>query len=757
MMTRSQLSRWATRLSAGLAIGLASDAIALDGDPGLHSVSTFTAGELVATATSEDDLARVVDSFAVSGIGDAHFRALTEKFESSIAKREADRVAKLDEVNTELDEKLTEAHASEGLVDRAIALAGAMRLTVEAQIISPSRDEFMAQPKVTNLIRETRRVAAEAERENEWMLANELYARLSALLDIEGEFKSDVERLGRRLSMVRLYAPEKFRELIAEHRERHGEDAPPPYNAYGDTFQEKLAPITVQAVERALQHASFKHVDLASKGAMAPMLIAGLDAIESLVTTGELAKVLKGLADDDARAEFVLFIGKQREEIVTKQRDSRRGVGLAELDNTLSRMLAVNRFSIKLSEQSLLHEFGNGAMSALDAYTAVIWPDEVKRFQRNTKGEFVGVGIQIEMDELQNIRVVTPLEGTPAQRAGVQTGDLIKKVDGHSTLGFTLDQAVEVITGPRNTNVSITVERGEGDEKEEVRFDLARARIELATVRGWRKTEAGDDVDAWDWFVDEKAGIGYIRLTSFSNNTTKRFDQAVALMRRHGLNGLVLDLRFNPGGLLDEAVSISNRFIDDGVIVKTEDATGAVRSREFARRLPKNKRLDDIPVVVLINEGSASASEIVSGAIQAEVKGDGTLKATIVGRRSFGKGSVQNVFSLTADGSAMMKLTTQYYKLRGDKTIHRRPGASVWGIEPDIEVEMLPEQIIESAKIRRDADVLALDQNGNVIDDPDRPDPDKLLEVGGDLQLQTAMVVIEGQIQGGTLEVTAAD
>jgi carboxyl-terminal processing protease len=761
MIKGTQLSRWAGRLtiglSAGLAVGLGSQALALDADPGLQSARAVTASEMVAGASSEDDLARVVQSFTASGIGNAEFREMADRFEASIAKRETDRAAKLEEVNGELDGKLTEAKDADGLVGRAIALAEAMRFAVEAQILSTSRDEFMAQPKISGLIGETQSVAARAESEGEWMLANELYARLSALLDEENAFRGDVERLGRRLSMVRLYAPEKFRELIAEHRERHGEDAPPPYNPYGDTFEEKLAPITVQAVERALQHASFKHVDLASKGAMAPMLIAGLDAIESLVTTGELATVLKGLGDENARDEFLSFVRKQREEIETREKDSRRGVGLAELDLTVSRMLAVNRFSINLSEQALLHEFGNGAMSALDDYTAVIWPDEIKRFQRNTKGEFVGVGIQIEMDELQNIRVVTPLEGTPAQRAGVQTGDLIKKVDGHSTLGFTLDQAVEVITGPRNTGVSITVERGEGDKKQEVRFDLARERIELPTVRGWRKVEAGDEVDAWDWFVDKDAGIGYIRLTSFSNNTTDRFDEAVASMRQAGLNGLVLDLRFNPGGLLDEAVSISNRFIDDGVIVKTEDATGAVRTREFARRLPKSKRLDDIPVVVLINEGSASASEIVSGAIQAEAQGDGTLKATIVGRRSFGKGSVQNVFSLTADNSAMMKLTTQYYKLRGDKIIHRRPGASEWGIEPDIEVEMLPEQIIEAAKIRRDADVLALDQNGSIIDDPDRPDPDKLLEVGGDLQLQTAMVVIEGQIQGGALKVTAAD
>lgn len=711
--------------------------------------------QIVSNLRSEDELSRALTTLTERGETDTHLRSSADRYGQSLAKREADRAAKLEEVNTEFNGHLASADAADKLVERAIALADAMRSAVEMQILSIDEDAFMADPRITRLLRDTDTTARDAEAAGEWMIANELYARLSALLEAEGAYREDVDRLGRRLSMVRLYAPEKFRELIAEHRERHGEDAPPPYNPYGDTYQEKLEPITAQAVERALQHANFKHVDLASKGAMGPMLIAGLNAIETLVTTSELAGVLEGLDDKAKRDEFLRFIRTQR--ALIRDRDGARGVGIAELNVTLSKLLSVNRFSLKLSEQALLHEFGNGAMSALDDYSAVIWPDEIKRFQRNTRGEFVGVGIQIEMDDFQNIRVVTPLEGTPAQRAGVQTGDLIRKVDGHSTIGFTLDQAVEVITGPKNTNVTLTVERGEDEKKEEIEFVLKRTRIELPTVRGWRKTGAGDETEAWDWFVDDEAGIGYVRLTSFSNNTTERFDEAVMSMRVRGLNGLILDLRFNPGGLLDEAVSISNRFIDDGVIVKTEDATGSVRSREFARRLPKRKSLADIPVAVLINEGSASASEIVSGAIQAEAHGDDDLRATIIGRRSFGKGSVQNVFSLTADNSAMMKLTTQYYKLRGGKIIHRRPGASEWGIEPDIEVEMLPDQIVEAARVRRDADVLALDERGNVMPDPDRPDPDRLLDVGVDLQLQTAVVVLQGQIHAGDVAVSKAD
>ncbi len=713
--------------------------------------------ELLSRAHNGNDLARAVELLKGNGKADAGLIETGERFEKSIEKREADRSAKLEEVNGKLDEELAEAAEKTDFVSRAISLADAMRSAVEIQILSKDEDAFMADGRITRLIRDTEAAARDAEAQGEWMLANELYARLSALLEKEGTYKADVERLNRRLSMIRLYAPEKFRELVAEQRARHGEDPPPPYNPYGDTYEEKLEPITARGVERALQHAMFKHVDLASKGAMGPMLISGLDALETLVTTSELAEVLPGLADENARDEFLRFVRTQREQIRERQEDPTRGVGLAELNMTLSRMLSVNRFSINLYEQALLHEFGNGAMSALDTYSAIIWPDEIKRFQRSTRGEFVGVGIQIEMDDLQNIRVVTPLEGTPAQRAGIQTGDLIREVDGHSTIGFTLDQAVEVITGPRNTKVTLTIEREVDGETKRLEFTLKRTRIELPTVRGWQKVAPGDETEAWDWFVDPDDGIGYVRLTSFSNHTTERFDEAIKQMRKHGLHGLVLDLRFNPGGLLDEAVSISNHFIDSGVIVKTEDASGTVRSREFARHLPKEISLRDIPVAVLINEGSASASEIVSGAIQAEAHADDGLRATLVGRRSFGKGSVQNVFSLTADNSMMMKLTTQYYKLRGDKIIHRRPGASVWGIDPDVNVEMLPDQIVEAAKIRRDADVLALDENGRVIPNPDRPDPDKLLEVGGDLQLQAALVVLRGEISADNLTVTAAD
>src|SRR5690606_25943411 len=184
-----------------------------------------------------------------------------------------------------------------------------------------------------------------------------------------------------------------------------------------------------------------------------------------------------------------------------------------------------------------LHEFGDGAMSQLDEFSAIIWPDQMRRFERMTQGQFQGVGIQIQMDtEKQMIKVVTPLEGTPAQRAGIQRDDLIKKINGQSAVGITLDQAVDLITGPENTKVMVTVQRGE----EDIDYELTRAVIPIHSVKGWKRVNA--DETKWDWFIDRDNGIGYVRLLQFTDETTRDLTRAVREMEREGLNGLILDL-----------------------------------------------------------------------------------------------------------------------------------------------------------------------------------------------------------------------
>jgi carboxyl-terminal processing protease len=377
----------------------------------------------------------------------------------------------------------------------------------------------------------------------------------------------------------------------------------------------------------------------------------------------------------------------------------------------------------------------------------VIWPDEVARFNRMTEGKFIGVGIQIQMDEeTQLIKVITPLEGSPAMRAGVKAGDLIKKIDGKSAIGISLNQAVDLITGPERTKVNLTVERATGekdhDGKEfttDVDFQLTRAVIKQPSVKGWVRTGAKED--DWDWFIDKELGIGYLRLSQFTEETTTELRNAIAAMKRspNGLGGLILDLRYNPGGLLTEAVSVSNTFIDNGVIVSTE-GNGSMEPPRSAE--PGNAMLGKTPLVVLINQGSASASEIVSGAIR-HYADKGDINALVIGERSFGKGSVQNVWNLLP---AKMKLTTQYYKLPDGRIIHRKPKAQTWGVEPHLTVSMLPEAESEALKLRQEADVLEIDSTGNVVETgKPRPDPRKLLDDGMDVQLETALVILQGK------------
>jgi carboxyl-terminal processing protease len=335
--------------------------------------------------------------------------------------------------------------------------------------------------------------------------------------------------------------------------------------------------------------------------------------------------------------------------------------------------------------------------------------------------------------------VVTPLDDTPAHRAGLRRGDVIRKVNGDATLGITVLQAVDMITGPAGTNVTLSIERPGREDWFDV--TLTRAEIPIYSVKGWRRT--GVHETDWDWFVDQDNRIGYVRVNQFSEDTTDQLDRALAQMRANGLNALIVDLRYNPGGLLTQAVSIANRFVSEGVIVSQHDAAGIQTDAESAR--PGLATLQDIPVAILINEGSASASEIVAGAVQDYAR-LGEIDAILVGARTYGKGSVQNLHDLSR-GTAILKLTERYYHLPDGRLIHRKPGSTSWGVDPDVEVAMLPSQMSDAIELRDSADILPgqVDENG----DPP-PDPQRLLTEGIDPQLETAVLLLKARVLGRT-------
>ncbi|MEZ6243673.1 MAG: S41 family peptidase [Phycisphaerales bacterium] len=725
---------------AAAAIGLgAPGALAQQDAVQVASVADWS--ERVWSLAKSNNESGLAEALADSPGADQRFTSEVELFKANCEKREQTRAEKIAEVSKQLDEELAKGNDD-------TVLSHALVAAVELQLLMHDDDAFFTDPRIKELLDETETAARAAEERGDWLVANELYFRLSTMLEKEGAFKEDVDRLTKRLTMIRMYAPERLWQLRNDRRVAEGEDPFPPYNEYGDNFREKLSGIDEMMVRRALQNAAIRYVDRAAGDRdgvdMRQMLVSGVEAIRTMATTTDLQAAFPGLADETKLHDFLASLDSIESDLSTS-----KNVGALRMTTVLQDLVEANDATVGIMPEAVLHEFGNGAMEKLDPYSAIIWPDELARFRRSTQGEFIGVGIQIQLDELMNIKVVTPLEGTPAQRAGIRAGDIIKKVDGESAAGFTLDQAVEVITGPANTKVTLTIERpAEGADAAEAaegdtvtkEFTIVRKRIDLPTVKGWEKTGAGD-MD-WDWFPDD--GIGYVRLTGFTEHTTRDFDAAIDQMRAKGLDALILDLRFNPGGLLDQAVSIASHFIDRGLIVETKDADGMPASApQLAQYVEPSKMLTDIPVIVLINEGSASASEIVSGAIQAAAH-QGKVQAIVVGQRSFGKGSVQNVYPLNG-GEAAMKLTTQYYFVDSDRIIHRRPGASEWGIDPDLEVEMLPEQITDSILLRRDADVLPIDENGEVIANAERPDPDTLITDGIDLQVQTAVLLLDSQ------------
>jgi carboxyl-terminal processing protease len=661
-----------------------------------------------------------------------HVRSSVESFRRTLQTREDLRARRWAELDRDFAAALEKAAAETDPARAALGVSDALKAVVEMVMISPERGTVLEQERVANLVRRAEATARAAEERGDWLIANELFVRLHGLFEEQGTYKADMDRLSRRLALLRLYVPDRLWELRNARQIAAGEKPLPPYNPIADSFADKLRTVDRNLVMQSIARYS-RHVDQPQLGRL---LIGGLEAVDTLVTTRDLTKVFPGLGDAQALARFRAFLETARAQLSAPGAASDFGT----MESLLARLSELNTQTIAIPDQAILHEFGNGAMASLDEFTAIIWPDELARFDRITQGRFPGVGIRIEYDELFNIRVVTPLEGRPADRAGVKAGDIIKKVNGRSIFGATLDQAVEMITGPVNTPVTLTMERADQDnQRREIEFTIVRAQIDVPSAQGWRRIGAAED--AWDWFIDPVARVGYVRLSGFSEKTDAEFGRALAQMQDEGLNALIIDLRHNPGGLLDQAVRIVGRFIGRGEVVLMQGAGGQLGDPQIATG---RATITGVPVAVLVNEGSASASEIVSGALQHYAARSG-IPVRVVGQRTFGKGSVQNVYSL-AGGTAKLKLTTQYYALPNGRIIHRRPGDRTWGVEPDVKVDMLPQQIADSITLRRNADVWHDPAAPRPVGkDNSAADPSDLLSKGMDPQLHAALVLVQSQ------------
>ena len=345
-----------------------------------------------------------------------------------------------------------------------------------------------------------------------------------------------------------------------------------------------------------------------------------------------------------------------------------------------------NNYVEPVDDESLFENAIRGMLSGLDPHSSYLVPDDYQELQAGTSGEFGGLGIEVGMED-GFVKVVAPIDDTPAQRAGIEAGDLVIRLDDTPVKGMSLAEAVKVMRGEPGTDIVLTVVR-EGVDRP-IRITITRDVIQVTSVRS-RQLEPG---------------YGYVRISQFQLRTGESLREAIDELQEEedgddGLKGLVLDLRNNPGGVLNAAVSVSDAFLDEGIIVYTE---GRMDDAKLQFSAKDSDILDGIPLVVLVNAGSASASEIVAGALQDHGR------AVIMGEKTFGKGSVQTILPL-GNGSAVKLTTARYYTPFGTSIQAR-------GIVPDITLDRVRVSRIDAGQGLKEADLVRhLENDGQEAD-----------------------------------------
>jgi carboxyl-terminal processing protease len=623
----------------------------------------------------------------------------------------------------------------------------ALDQAAKAALLSDDKDAFRHEPWVDALVKKTAQLADQYEKQEQWLKAMRLYADLSSIDFASPEWKDKLKLATRRIRLLAVYSPNGIKSLQeSEAKDREKADAllkPATQPTTQAALDEKDKSPSTQPVASASKkddlddqtndfkvdwHETVRGIkpDMltdALKNAKSnyykacdykELLTGGIKGLRAVATTRGLEKTFPGLGDQAKREQFLADLDQ------LAQVAAKAGDGSGAVDDMVAQVTKDNADTIKLPENVLISEFADGAFGELDPFSSMIWPSDLEEFNKTTQGEFSGVGIQIQSDDDGSLKVVSPLEDSPAYKAGIKAGDVITRINGKNAKGISLTQAVKTITGPSGTTVTLTVRSPDGTTKD---YEIERQTIHVASIKGWRHLPGG----GWDYLVDPQSKIAYLRLTNFTKSTSDELDKAADELKSIGARGMILDLRYNPGGLLSAATDVCDKFLHDGVIVSTHANRDTPNQPTIATAHADDNEIT-IPLVVLVNQYSASASEIVSGALKDD------NRARIVGERTFGKGSVQMLFPL-AGRSAYLKLTTSHYYLPSGRCIHREENSTEWGVDPDLTIEMTPEQMRAAIDARQELDILR-DANSA----PAESKQDKLKDKGAKVKEEVAKV-----------------
>jgi len=517
-----------------------------------------------------------------------------------------------------------------------------------------------------------------------------------------------------------------------------------------ETSQERFQGVKEELFIRAINFLNSQYVSITNYNEMATKAIERCKLLAEVISTSSRLNedsenndqgsfdAIKGTLDPEKLATW--------EDGLTELLDEAKSAsgGLARLDknkflDVFDNVLDLNKSTINLPRTVLIAQFVEAALATLDPYTVIVWPRQVQDFEQMMTSAFTGIGIEISKQKGM-LTVSSLLLDTPAFNSNLDAGDVIEEVDGLETKDMSLFCAAKKIKGPAGTKVKLKVRRSSDDKKvDDKLFDvtITRDTIIVPTVRGWQRSQAGK----WLHMIDEKNKIGFVRLTSFSSDTASGLEKVLFNLENRGLKGLILDLRFNTGGLLDSAVDVVDMFVEEGVIVRRQSGFGRMPIYETAT---KKGTHPNYPLVILINSNSASASEIVAGALADK----NYKRATLVGTRTHGKGSVQGITPYLG-GGAQLKYTMAYYHLPSGQRVESRVEMEKldrkdWGVAPNVEVELRSDELKKMIEIQRDNDVLVKANHDGANDDFKKRTIEETL--AADPQLAVGLLIIQSKL-----------
>ena len=618
------------------------------------------------------------------------------------------------------------------LTDKQPAYVGLLYARLAKQLAIDT-DKMTEQAWYKDITADAEARAKAAVKKNDWTEAYSIYALLYEIDQDNKQYLADSKIAAGHSRVLALYGGATVEDIEEVQVDPNARATSKPATTTSlpaeerVTWKELTSGIDAEMVRTAISKLDEKYV---TKPDYRKIAHGGLTAVRVLAETPQASRSFPLLAKKPQRDAFVADLQRLATNI-----DKKDTVDYLDLQLTWNNILRANDRSVQIPVGALAMEFTDGFLQEMDRFSNMIWPHDFPDFQKQTMGKFYGIGIQIAKDKGEPLKVVSPLPGSPAHKAGIKTGDMVLSVNGTDTRSMNLDKLVGMIMGEAGTKVVLNVKRRGIDKPFNV--DVIRGQISIRTVRGWRYLPDGK----YDYVLDGQNKIAYMRISQFTETTIEEMNVVLETLKDQDIRSLIMDLRDNPGGLLRSAAAVTDEYIDKGMIVSTRGLQQP-RGQELRASSGGNYLQGDL--VVLVNRNSASAAEIVSGALK------DWKRSVTVGERSYGKGSVQEVLSIPRH-LAFLKLTTARYYLPSGRCLHRENGSKIWGVDPDVGVMLTPKQIRRLIEIRRKTDLL---QEGDAEQAQQLLDLEK--QYKADFQLNTAVMILKVmQLRNGDT-VTAA-